>query len=220
MSQIRATRGRPKGTGLDDHEQLISVARKMASDPNLKTTTAIRSTGITDPSSIRRLRDKFNDVREQLMAEVAGTPSTASRPPVAVPSTAARRHTAAALTKPTASRKTAEAKSATSLPSETAQGTSSVGIDPPTVPAVDVATPVTSQRGISPNDATWMTIWCGLGIQSFSTAVALQISFVEKMMRMPHMASALRGQVALNELALAFTPKSDGLDQRTGETLH
>ena len=59
MSEIRAARGRPKGTGLDDRARLLAVAEMIAGNPDLKATTAIKSTGVTDPSTIRRLRDKF-----------------------------------------------------------------------------------------------------------------------------------------------------------------
>ncbi|MEQ8824121.1 MAG: hypothetical protein RIC14_07090 [Filomicrobium sp.] len=39
----------------------------MANDPELKTTTAIKKIGISDPSIIRRLRDKFNCEKGNLM---------------------------------------------------------------------------------------------------------------------------------------------------------
>jgi hypothetical protein len=52
-------RGRPKGTGIDDQSVLISIQALMASDRAMKPTTAIKRRGITDPSMIRRLRDKL-----------------------------------------------------------------------------------------------------------------------------------------------------------------
>lgn len=51
--------GRPKGSGLDDRRQLESIAALLAANPKLKPTTAIRSLGVEDPSTIRRLRDKL-----------------------------------------------------------------------------------------------------------------------------------------------------------------
>ena len=56
MSNAAARRGRPKGSGLDDRARLKTVAALLASNPELKTTNAIKSTGISDPSTIRRLR--------------------------------------------------------------------------------------------------------------------------------------------------------------------
>ena len=52
-------RGRPKGTGINDRDLLTTVARLLAADRQLKPTTAIHNAGITDPSVVRRLRDKL-----------------------------------------------------------------------------------------------------------------------------------------------------------------
>lgn len=53
-------RGRPKGTGIDDVRRLQDIARLLAAEPGLKPTTAIRSLGHSNPSVIRRLRDKLS----------------------------------------------------------------------------------------------------------------------------------------------------------------
>ena len=53
------TRGRPAGSGINDTKIIKKITGLMAKDPGLKATTAIKATGITDPSSIRRLRDKL-----------------------------------------------------------------------------------------------------------------------------------------------------------------
>ena len=60
MTAAKAPRGRPKGSGINDQQQLNEIARLMRSTPRMKPTTAIKALGITDPSTIRRLRDKFN----------------------------------------------------------------------------------------------------------------------------------------------------------------
>lgn len=78
MSDARNRRGRPKGTGIDDRGHLQRIAAMLASDPELKPTTAIKSLGVTDPSIIRRLRDKFHETRLELMADVGDTPSLAA----------------------------------------------------------------------------------------------------------------------------------------------
>lgn len=91
MSEEKHRRGRPKGTGIDDRGQLERIAALLAGDPELKPTTAIKSLGVSDPSTIRRLRDKFHDARLDLMADVAGAASpsamasVASKPSVAAP---------------------------------------------------------------------------------------------------------------------------------------
>lgn len=60
MSRNNHGRGRPKGSGLDDSAKLAEIARLMARDPALKPTTAIKMIGVTDPSTVRRLRDKLS----------------------------------------------------------------------------------------------------------------------------------------------------------------
>ncbi len=74
--------GRPKGSGLDDRQQLETIAALLAADPKLKPTTAIRSLGVDNPSVIRRLRDKFRHEQARLMANARRTsrPLVSSRP--------------------------------------------------------------------------------------------------------------------------------------------
>ena len=59
MPSDYARRGRPRGSGLDDRVQLRRIADLLEADPTLKPTTAIKATGVSDPSTIRRLRDKL-----------------------------------------------------------------------------------------------------------------------------------------------------------------
>ena len=66
-------RGRPKGTGINDHETLLKIAHLIAANPNMKRTTAIKQAGITNASVIRRLRDKYQEQEQSLLAEVAKT---------------------------------------------------------------------------------------------------------------------------------------------------
>ncbi|AHB47473.1 hypothetical protein W911_02135 [Hyphomicrobium nitrativorans NL23] len=61
MSSATGRRGRPKGSGLDDRAQLRRIEALLDAEPGLRPTTAIKSLGISDPSTIRRLRDKLKD---------------------------------------------------------------------------------------------------------------------------------------------------------------
>ena len=70
MSDTRRQRGRPKGTGINDWERLLSIAAVMDKRPGMKVTTAIRELGFIDPSVIRRLRDKFNANKARLVEKV------------------------------------------------------------------------------------------------------------------------------------------------------
>ena len=56
------SRGRPKGSGIDDTAVLARVAARLAKSPGLQPTAAIRDLGIDDDSDIRRLRDKLKHV--------------------------------------------------------------------------------------------------------------------------------------------------------------
>ncbi len=86
MNEAPRKRGRPKGTGLNDTATLAAIARLRASDPDLKPTTAIRKLGITDPSVVRRLRDKLKGDQDLSVAP----PKTAPDQPSRVPSSSAR----------------------------------------------------------------------------------------------------------------------------------
>lgn len=69
MQTAKRQRGRPKGTGINDRDTLLRIAEIVAANPSLKPTTAIKQAGITNPSTIRRLRDKFSEQGDQLIAE-------------------------------------------------------------------------------------------------------------------------------------------------------
>jgi hypothetical protein len=80
-------RGRPPGTGKNDTDRLFKIAALMAADPALKPTTAIKQIGETDPSTIRRLRDKFHEQQALLgtAPTIATSPVTASVAEPALP---------------------------------------------------------------------------------------------------------------------------------------
>ena len=59
MVDTKARRGRPIGTGIDDSDRIARLAELLKTQPELKPTTAIRVMGFSDPSTIRRLRDKY-----------------------------------------------------------------------------------------------------------------------------------------------------------------
>jgi hypothetical protein len=70
MTQGKKGRGRPKGSGKNDRDTLLQIAAICAADPTIKRTTAIKKLGITNPSVVRRLRDKFAADADALIAEV------------------------------------------------------------------------------------------------------------------------------------------------------
>jgi hypothetical protein len=69
MTNTIRKRGRPKGTGLDDTTSLHRIADIIAANPAIKRTSAIKKIGVTNPSIVRRLRDKFAEEETALMAD-------------------------------------------------------------------------------------------------------------------------------------------------------
>ena len=58
MTTGKRQRGRPKGSGINDRETLVRIAEIVAANPTIKPTTAIKQAGVTNPSTIRRLRER------------------------------------------------------------------------------------------------------------------------------------------------------------------
>jgi hypothetical protein len=56
-------------SGSDERQQLKSVAALLAANPKLKPTSAIRSLGVRDPATIRRLNSRFRIQQSSLMAD-------------------------------------------------------------------------------------------------------------------------------------------------------
>jgi len=81
MPDVKPRRGRPKGTGIDDSDRIARLAELIKVRPELKPTTAIRTMGITDPSVIRRLRDKYSAYLRNAAASTApAAPASATLP--------------------------------------------------------------------------------------------------------------------------------------------
>lgn len=81
MPDVKPRRGRPKGTGIDDSDRIARLAELIKVRPELKPTTAIRAMGITDPSVIRRLRDKYSAyLRSAATHTASAAPAPATRP--------------------------------------------------------------------------------------------------------------------------------------------
>jgi hypothetical protein len=80
MLHTPVRRGRPKGTGINDNERLRQLAELLRIRPELRPTTAIKQMGYSDPSAIRRLRDKYKvfarDTRSTLKDLVSTGAST------------------------------------------------------------------------------------------------------------------------------------------------
>jgi len=75
MPSDYARRGRPRGSGLDDRVTLERIVELLDADPSLKPTTAIKAIGVSDPSTIRRLRDKLKAPQSASHGSFGGQPS-------------------------------------------------------------------------------------------------------------------------------------------------
>lgn len=90
MLHTSSRRGRPKGTGIDDSDRIARLDELLRIHPELKPTTAIRMMGYSNPSAIRRLRDKYKifalktrlELAKDMRASAQGSPAFASEPAV------------------------------------------------------------------------------------------------------------------------------------------
>lgn len=85
MQTSKRQRGRPKGTGINDRDTLMRIAEIVVANPALKPTTAIKQAGITNPSTIRRLRDKFAEHGDELIAQVRKRETASTTAPAPAP---------------------------------------------------------------------------------------------------------------------------------------
>ena len=187
MSHAKAGRGRPKGSGLDDRVHLAAIALLLKADPTLKPTTAIKAIGFSDPSSVRRLRDKFRMAREELMGNLRDDKVQTQRPAIPGRSQSAE---AAPCSLPLQAQKAPHrSNSAPPRSRAAAVGGREFQAFPLPLPAEAIA---------------WFAAWYGLGLTAVGAMVEAQIAAAGSVLRRPEVAAALRQHVQFNELALAF----------------
>lgn len=186
MTVKTATRGRPKGSGVNDASQLSKVQSLLSANPGMKPTTAIKSIGVTDPSAIRRLRDKFNSA-----------PPAEARPP-ARPTAAAKRTPAHARTKPAITARPAP-RATRSRTIEAAPATSQAEAPDPAPVAAIGATHSEFLMSMYSAGVSMATATMQLHVDAF--AFALQGSPV---------ACFLRGQMIVSEFAAALLADNAG----------
>ena len=92
MDGQKKKRGRPKGSGVDDSEDLAAVADLLAANPRLKPTTAMKRVRCElSESHKRRLQVKWKIQRDRLLAEAITRKNLRSDAPAAVSVPARRR---------------------------------------------------------------------------------------------------------------------------------
>jgi hypothetical protein len=181
MSTASARYGRPRGTGLDDTQQLQSLAALLAANPALKPTTAIRSLGVEDPSAIRRLRDKFRMDQARLMADARRSFHTNGR---ALPRPGLSQSTSR---RPLASVRTHFPAAPMALPQET------------------VATTAAPQQAPQP---PLLATWFAFGLWTVVTAIEQQAVVAQHLLHHPAVDIAMKGQLAVGAFCVAAcTPR-------------
>jgi hypothetical protein len=191
LTDLKTARGRPKGSGKDDWSRLRQIATLIAANPALKPTTAIKRIGVTDPSVIRRLRDKFHLAEDELLTTVRrARASTSGR------QTPTRGSDASSPGTPTFSPQPAQ-KVQTNQP---ALSVSPVASEPPiTVPAKTNPAPFGS-----------FAAFMGLGVRAAAVAVEQHYALYQYALRAPPIEAFLRQQLLLTELLFTATsPRRD-----------
>ena len=219
MLQDKSRRGRPKGSGIDDRTRLEAIAELLAADPSLKPTTAIKSIGITDPSAIRRLRDKFHEFSSVQAHEMTSGPDAAIARHIEdpeLPDDRPLRSRSLSASGPAAARKVepprlvAVAEPAPQpVPVPAAKAEAKPEPTPaPEKPAAASAAPQAApatHSPVLPSDPAALLITCaGLGIRFASAAIQAQFTLGAQLMRAPPLALAVHAQIVLNEMLMSM----------------
>jgi hypothetical protein len=183
MGEMKAQRGRPKGSGIDDTARLAEIRALIGERPGTRPTTAIRMLGVSDPSAIRRLRDKFNATAPAAAAPVAAAAEVApqARPRLLAVAEPRKRAAPARPHPPTLPAAPAPAASAAAAP--TGRG------DPPPLPL-----PVAALLGI--------------GVAAAQSALELQLAAFRQVLRLPNVEAVIRQQLALSEMMVEVATRS------------
>lgn len=170
-----ARRGRPKGSGLDDRVSLRAISELLEADPTLKPTTAIKRIGVSDPSTIRRLRDKL---RTEGASHPAGRKSEA---PAGEGIRSRSTQLSASPGVPTLARTERSRRQASYGP-------------------VDMMVWQETHTAVS-----WFTVWCALGFRAFSATIEAQLAAVGGILLAPEDRPELGAQASFDESRLAFS---------------
>lgn len=172
-------RGRPKGSGLDDRGQLLAIADLIAKDPGLKPTTAIKSLGVSDPSTIRRLRDKYRNFQNSTeISKPASNTKLAQQPKAPLKSNGHARPIK---------------KVSTTRPE----------LRTPRQPRTPKPMQTASEASLG-EPASWLNRWTALGLQTLATSIDVQIAAYRNLMIYPPVAFALKQQSVFNDFALSL----------------
>lgn len=186
MTAAKAQRGRPKGSGINDQQRLAEIARVIDADPRIKPTTAIKALGITDPSTIRRLRDKFNGGAGEQPTRTTGSA------PACAPASQQGSQRAAPL-KFADPVKRVEAKAgpaAAAQPASAALSQANAGAKPHSIPVAAMI--------------------FGFGLNFATAFFEQQLMIAQSVMKLPQVRDLVHSQIALTEFMLDVAHRSPG----------
>lgn len=208
MSETKAGRGRPKGSGLDDSTRLVAIEKLMAEDPGLRPTTAIKQIGVTDPSVVRRLRDKLNHQRTLQSADATLPPDViaqATKPPVE-----AQRPTSVSCPAVPEAKVKERARVRRTEPQPPAPAVAKLKVQSISSSSSSEASQ-SATASVSPGleaSSEWLARIGGLGLKAFVASFEFQLACLGQVMRLLPVTAALKQQLLLNEMSLAFLPGS------------
>lgn len=176
LIDMKPPRGRPKGSGKDDWSRLQQIAALIAANPALKPTTAIKRIGVTDPSVIRRLRDKFHLAEDELLTTVRRT--RASSP----------------------SRQTPKRGGDALRPRNPASATAPGKNDQTGQAAATCQPPVAAPKKTSPAPFGPFAALMGLSVQAATLAVEHHYTLCQYALRSPPIEAFVRQQLLITEM--------------------
>lgn len=189
MTAAKLQRGRPKGSGINDQQKLDEIARLMSADPRMKPTTAIKAIGVTDPSTIRRLRDKFHVAQPDLNSNLqSGHTSAAVQ---STPRVAALKHSDPI--------KVEAVKPAEPRRVFTASATETVGFAPGLQTRPEKSDPVPVAA-----------LLFGFGLNAAAAIFEQQMKIADSVMHLPQVRDLIRSQIAFTEFMLNAASSSPG----------
>ena len=187
MTASNVRRGRPKGSGINDQQRLGEIARLIGNNPRMKPTTAIKAIGITDPSTIRRLRDKFN-IEHGDGYSTSSTVSHHAAPARAAPLTAAE-----------PLRKATPISRAAAVPSVEMKSVQNGGVPA----AVNTKVADTNQVPVA-------AMLFGFGLNAATALFEQQLMIAQSVMKLPQVRNLFRQQIAFTEFMLTVANPSPG----------
>ena len=200
-ASFNGKRGRPPGTGKNDKDRLSKIAALMAADPALRPTTAIKRIGETDPSTIRRLRDKYNEQLGVRSSDMLGIqPAIAAKPPhpvlapVAIVAAVVAKPSPPAADRPTLAQSTTP-KVALPIVAQRAE--------------VEAATEIDFEQLFKPapvqDPFMFFGKWFGNGIETAAVMFEQQMMFAQSLLRASPMKAVWRQQVVATEYLLMLS---------------